>query len=66
MMIEPQELIRSFVEKKLDGDIEKMASFQLGSLRYDKEFGCPDRKFDSDDTLSLQKIAAKPHNMQEN
>lgn len=56
MMIEPQELIRSFVEKKLDGDIEKMASFQLGSLRYDKEFGCPDRKFDSDDTNLMRAV----------
>ena len=35
-MIEPQELIRSFVEKKLDGDIEKIASFVLLSYYYSK------------------------------
>jgi hypothetical protein len=39
MMVEPQELIRTFIENKLDGDIEKLSSFQLGSLRYDKEYG---------------------------
>ena len=55
-MIDPQELIRSFVEKKLDGDIEKIASFQLGSLRFDKEYGCPDRQFDSDDTNLMRAV----------
>lgn len=56
MMVEPQELIRTFIENKLNGDIEKLSSFQLGSLRYDKVYGCPDRWFDSDDTNIMRAI----------
>lgn len=46
----PIELINSFVAEKLEGDIQRLADFPLGSLRSDKVYGCPNRNFDSDDT----------------
>lgn len=46
----PSDIIRSFVEERLDGDISRLASFPLSDLRSDDVFGCPGRKFDSDDT----------------
>lgn len=52
----PEELIRSFVEEKLDGDISRLASYQLGNLRNDATYGCPGRKFDSDDTELMRAI----------
>lgn len=48
-MMKPKEIVRSFIEQKLDGDIERLEMFKLGSLFYDKTYGCPGRKFDSDD-----------------
>lgn len=46
----PVELINSFVAEKLEGDIQRLADFPLGSLRNDKVYGCPNRNFDPDDT----------------
>ena len=43
----PIELISSFVTEKLEGDIQRLADFPLGSLRSDKVYGCPNRNFDS-------------------
>lgn len=54
--MKPIEIIHSFIEKYLDGDISLLASFQLGNLRNDKNYGCPDRKFDSDDTDLMRAI----------
>ena len=50
------ELINSFVAEKLDGDIQRLADFPLGSLRSDKVYGCPNRNFDSDDTELMRGI----------
>ena len=52
----PIELINSFVAEKLDGDIQRLADFPLGSLRSDKVYGCPNRNFDSDDTELMRAI----------
>ena len=52
----PVELINSFVADKLDGDIQRLADFPLGSLRSDKVYGCPNRNFDSDDTELMRAI----------
>ena len=52
----PIECIKSFVAEKLDGDIQRLASYPLGQLRYDKVYGCPGRKFDSDDTKLMRAI----------
>jgi hypothetical protein len=55
-MMKPKEIVRSFIEQKLDGDIERLEMFKLGSLFYDKTYGCPGRKFDSDDTNLMRAI----------
>ena len=52
----PVELINSFVAEKLEGDIQRLADFPLGSLRSDKVYGCPNRNFDSDDTELMRAI----------
>lgn len=54
--MKPIELIRIFVEQRLDGDIEKLATFELGQLRGDNTFGCPGRKDDSDDTELMRAV----------
>ena len=54
--MKPIELINSFVAEKLDGDIQRLADFPLGSLRSDKVYGCPNRNFDSDDTELMRAI----------
>lgn len=52
----PIELIASFVEEKLGGDIQQLATFHLGELDKDDVFGCPGRKFDSDDTELMRAV----------
>ena len=52
----PRELIASFIKEKLDGDVNHLASYPLGQLRYDKKYGCPGRNFDSDDTELMRAI----------
>lgn len=52
----PRELIASFIKEKLDGDVNRLASYPLGQLRYDKKYGCPGRNFDSDDTELMRAI----------
>ena len=56
MSMTPLELITSFVQEKLYGDITRLATFPLGNLRNDKTYGCPERKFDSDDTELMRAI----------
>ena len=50
------EFINSFVAEKLEGDIQRLADFPLGSLCSDKVYGCPNRNFDSDDTELMRAI----------
>ena len=52
----PKELVAQFVEEKLEGDINHLATFPLGNLRNDKVYGCPGRNFDSDDTELMRAI----------
>ena len=52
----PTELVTRFIEEKLGGDITQLATFPLGNLRNDDTYGCPDRKFDSDDTELMRAI----------
>ena len=54
--MKPIEIIKAFVAEKLDGDIQRLADFPLGSLRSDKVYGCPNRNFDSDDTELMRAI----------
>ena len=52
----PQKLIDSFIQEKLDGDISRLATFPLGSLWNDQTYGCPGRKYDSDDTELMRAV----------
>lgn len=52
----PLDIIRSFVEERLEDDTSRLAKFPLGSLRNDETYGCPGRKFDSDDTELMRAI----------
>ena len=52
----PKELVTRFIEEKLDGDVNRIAAFPLGNLRYDDTYGCPNRNFDSDDTELMRAI----------
>lgn len=52
----PGELIVSFVKEKLEGDVNRLATYPLGNLRNDAAYGCPGRKFDSDDTELMRAI----------
>lgn len=45
------ERIKAFIDKYLDGDINRLPAFRLSKLRNDEEFGCPNReRYDNDDT----------------
>ena len=44
------QLVSDFINERLGGDIEKLATFPLASLKGDKKYGCPGRSFDCDDT----------------
>ena len=52
----PRKLIRSFKYVWLDGNLNRLATFQLSKLRNDETFGCPGRKFDCDDTELMRAI----------
>ena len=54
--MEAIELVRTFVKERLDGDIESLSAFELGNLRGDAIYGCPNRNFDSDDTELMRAI----------
>lgn len=49
-------LIGSLTEKYLNGDIHALKTFPLGMLKEDETYGCPNRKFDSDDTNLMRAI----------
>ena len=54
--MKPIELVASFIDEKLGGDIQNLATYALGDLYKDNIFGCPERKFDSDDTELMRAI----------
>lgn len=54
--MKPIELIRNFIKERLDGDINKLATFPLTMLWDDDKYGCPDRQFDCDDTNLMRAI----------
>ena len=54
--ISPEELLKSFIEEKLSGDIERLTTYPLPNLRNDEVYGCPGRKYDSDDTELMRAI----------
>nr|WP_303118221.1 hypothetical protein [uncultured Prevotella sp.] len=56
MKNDAKELVCTFVADKLDDDITRLASFELGTLKNNKVYGCPGRNFDSDDTNLMRAI----------
>ena len=52
----PIDLIKCFVKERLNGDIDCLASFELGDLWGDDIYGCPGRNHDSDDTELMRAI----------
>lgn len=55
-MNNPKSLIRSFVDKHLDGNIDALATYELSSLKDNKMYGNPERYYDSDDTELIRAI----------
>ena len=52
----PAELVTRFIEEKLGGNIDLLATYPLGNLRNDDTYGCPNRNFDSDDTELMRAV----------
>lgn len=51
------ERIKAFIDKYLDGDIDRLPAFRLSKLWNDEEFGCPNReRYDNDDTEIMRAI----------
>lgn len=49
-------IIDTFVQEKLFGNIDNIIDYDLGLLRSDKQYGCPGRNFDPDDTNLMRAI----------
>ena len=45
-----KQLLLDFIREKLDGDLERIRTFDFKSLRGSEKYGCPGRRFDCDDT----------------
>lgn len=56
-MNNPKSLIRSFVDKHLDGNIDALATYELSSLKDNKMYGNPGRYYDSDDTELIRAMS---------
>ncbi len=48
--------LQTFVAERLEGHIDQLVDYDLGRLRYDKQYGCPGRNFDPDDTNLMRAI----------
>jgi hypothetical protein len=54
--MEAIDLIRAFVSERLEGNIDSLATFDLGKLKGDSIYGCSGRFFDCDDTNLMRAI----------
>lgn len=52
----PVEIIRSFIRDHLDSNLDNLIFFDLKNLMKDDVYGCPNRKFDADDTTLMRAI----------
>jgi len=52
----PFDIIRSFAEDYLESNLDNLISFDLKKLMKDNVYGCPNRKFDADDTTIMRAI----------
>lgn len=48
--------VRTFVIERLGGNVDGIIDYDLGRLRSDKQYGCPGRMFDPDDTNLMRAI----------
>ena len=55
-MDSPQKILHSFIKAHLNGDVDKFPAFHLKELMTDELYGCPDRKFDADDTNLMRAV----------
>ena len=51
-----QELLLDFIREKLDGELDRLGTFDFKSLQDSEKFGCPGRRFDCDDTEILRAV----------
>jgi hypothetical protein len=56
MKIDPLKLIKDFIHEYLHDNLDEIIDFRLYDLREDEKYGCPNRKFDSDDTNLMRAI----------
>lgn len=54
--MKPIEIFSEFISKELDGDILKLLDYDLKQLKNNVVFGCPNRRFDPDDTNIMRAI----------
>ena len=47
---------KTFVKERLKGNVDSIIEYDLGQLRSDKQYGCPGRQFDPDDTNLMRAI----------
>ena len=47
---------KKFVTERLKDNVDGIVDFDLGLLCSDKQYGCPGRKFDPDDTNLMRAI----------
>lgn len=52
----PIDIIRSFAEDHLECNLDNLITFDLKKLMKDEVYGCPNRKFDADDTTIMRAI----------
>lgn len=55
-MEKARDLLHSFIDKKLNGDIEKLASYDMEELKHDTGFGCKRKRFEYDNTELVKAI----------
>ena len=51
-----KQLLLDFIREKLGGELDRFRTFDFRSLRDSEKFGCPDRRFDCDDTEILRAV----------
>ena len=58
-MQEPHDLIKDFIDKKLQGNLHRLVNFDLTQLRGDRKYGsCNGGRFDCDNTALARAIYA--------
>ena len=51
-----KQILRAFIQEKLNGKLDEILTFDFKTLRESEDFGCPGRRFDGDDTEIVRAI----------